>query len=49
MLTLTLSGMTEYRELCERLFSHDPNIQKFRTLFVMKKLKQETALPLDIV
>jgi DNA-binding Lrp family transcriptional regulator len=47
ILTLTLRDMKEYQRLCERLFTHDPNVTRFRSHFAMDTYKNETALPLD--
>lgn len=48
-LFMNLTGMDEYVEICERLFDHDENVDKFKSLFVMDHFKNETAIPLNAV
>jgi DNA-binding Lrp family transcriptional regulator len=45
VLLMTLTGMREYQSLCDRLFHHDRNVLRYRTLFSMDHFKNETALP----
>lgn len=45
LLVVHLVDMKEYQEICNRLFNHDPNVVKFRTLFAMERIKFETAIP----
>jgi DNA-binding Lrp family transcriptional regulator len=45
ILTLSLRDMKEYQRLCERLFTHDPNVTRFRSHFAMDTYKNETAIP----
>lgn len=45
ILTLSLRDMKEYQRLCERLFTHDPNVTRFRSHFAMETYKNETAVP----
>lgn len=45
MLMLQLRDMKEFRGVCERLFYADPNVDRFRTLFSMENMKDETAIP----
>lgn len=47
ILILQLRDMKEYQSLCERLFTHDPNVTRFQTHFAMETYKSETALPVD--
>lgn len=47
LLIMNLADMKEYQAICERLFNHDPNVVKFRTLFAMERYKYETAIPVD--
>lgn len=47
VLILHLRDMKEYQRLSERLFTHDPNVGKFRTLFAMETYKDETAIAVD--
>jgi DNA-binding Lrp family transcriptional regulator len=47
LLMINLVDMKEYQGLCNRLFNHDPNVVKFRTLFAMERNKNETAIPVD--
>ncbi len=46
-LLLQLADMREYQTLCDRLFNHDPIVEKFYTSFAMDTYKDETALPTD--
>lgn len=46
LLIMNLVDMKEYQALCDRLFDHDPNVVKFRTLFAMERYKFDTAIPL---
>ena len=48
LLIINLVDMKEYQALCNRLFNHDPNVVKFRTLFAMERNKYETAIPVDV-
>lgn len=48
LLIINLIDMKEYQALCNRLFNHDPNVVKFRTLFAMERNKYETAIPVDV-
>jgi Lrp/AsnC family leucine-responsive transcriptional regulator len=48
LLIMNLADMKEYREICDKLFTHDPNIVKFRTLFAMECHKYETAIPINV-
>jgi DNA-binding Lrp family transcriptional regulator len=48
LLIMNLADMKEYQSICERLFNHDPNIVKFRTLFAMERHKYETAIPVNV-
>lgn len=48
MLMMHLRDMQEYQAVCDRLFGHDPNVVKFRSLFVMETYKAETAVPLGV-
>jgi len=45
LLVIHLVDMKEYQEICNKLFNHDPNVVKFRTLFAMERIKYETAIP----
>ena len=45
LIILNLIDMKEYQAICNRLFNHDPNVLKFRTLFAMERNKFETAIP----
>ncbi|TYO99065.1 AsnC family transcriptional regulator [Geothermobacter ehrlichii] len=45
LLVIHLVDMKEYQAICNRLFNHDPNVVKFRTLFAMERIKFETAIP----
>lgn len=45
---LALSTMAEYQELSEKLFSSDPNVQRFSTMFVLKQHKFDMSLPTKI-
>lgn len=45
VLILSLRDMKDYQRLCERLFSNDANVIRFRSHFVMDSYKDETALP----
>jgi len=45
LLVLHLIDMKEYQAICNKLFNHDPNVMKFRTLFAMERIKYETAIP----
>lgn len=45
LMIINLVDMKEYQALCNRLFNHDPNVLKFRTLFAMERNKFETAIP----
>lgn len=47
MLQMQLRDMKEYQSLSDRLFGYDPNVVKFRSLFVMETYKAETAVPVD--
>lgn len=47
LLVIHLIDMKEYQEICNKLFNHDPNLVKFRTLFAMERIKYETAIPLE--
>lgn len=46
VLMMHLRDMQDYQMVCDRLFGHDPNVVKFRSLFVMETYKAETAVPL---
>jgi DNA-binding Lrp family transcriptional regulator len=48
LLIMNLADIKEYQSICERLFNHDPNIVKFRTLFAMERHKYETAIPVNV-
>ncbi|WP_417794862.1 Lrp/AsnC family transcriptional regulator [Terasakiella pusilla] len=39
LLFLNLVDMQEYEQVCERLFNNDKNVIRFRTSFVMKRIK----------
>jgi len=43
VLIMSLKGMEEYQEVCERLFNHDKNVIRFKTTFVINAFK-ETAV-----
>ncbi len=45
LLIMNLIDMKEYQAICDRLFDHDPNVVKFRTLFAMERYKFDTAIP----
>ena len=45
LLIMNLTDMKEYQAICDRLFDHDPNVVKFRTLFAMERYKFDTAIP----
>ena len=45
LLIMNLVDMKEYQAICDRLFNHDPNVVKFRTLFAMERYKFDTAIP----
>ena len=47
LLIMNLVDMKEYQAICDRLFDHDPNVVKFRTLFAMERYKFDTAIPVD--
>lgn len=47
VLFMNLTGMDEYVDICERIFDHDENVEKFISLFAMDQFKNETAIPLD--
>jgi len=47
LLVIHLIDMKEYQEICNKLFNHDPNLVKFRTLFAMERTKYETAIPVE--
>lgn len=47
VLIMNLTDMKEYRDICDRLFTHDANIVKFRTLFAMECHKYDTAIPVN--
>ncbi|WP_019645675.1 Lrp/AsnC family transcriptional regulator [Novispirillum itersonii] len=44
MLMMHLRDMQEYQVVCDRLFGHDANVVRFRSLFVMETYKAETAV-----
>ncbi|MBW2185208.1 MAG: AsnC family transcriptional regulator [Desulfuromonadales bacterium C00003068] len=48
VLIMNLTDMKEYRDICDRLFTHDANIVKFRTLFAMECHKYDTAIPVNV-
>ena len=47
LLIMNLIDMKEYQANCDRLFDHDPNVVKFRTLFAMGRYKFDTEIPVD--
>lgn len=47
LLIMNLVDMKEYQAICDRLFDHDPNVVKFRTLFAMERYKFDTAISVE--
>ncbi|MCF8481466.1 MAG: Lrp/AsnC family transcriptional regulator [Rhodospirillum sp.] len=47
VLILRLKDMKEYADLVNRIFDSDPNVLRFRTLFVMSTHKDTTVIPTD--
>ncbi|GLO51373.1 AsnC family transcriptional regulator [Pseudomonas putida] len=47
LLILTVSSMTEFRAIAKRLFYENPNVQWYRTIVVMDRVKATLQVPLS--
>lgn len=48
VLLVTARDMTDYEQFTQRFFFENPNVRRFSTMVVMKRVKFGTSLPLEL-
>lgn len=49
IVVVTARDMPEYESLSRRLFEENPNVSRYKTSLVLKRIKSQTAIPLPIL